>query len=251
MVRAQKKFSATRQCQISSSEPGKEFVGKAERQYSSILDTGPMPLFQESATASLKDLVRWTSHASIFHQNGTIQAPHSRRKMLRLKAKPRGCTWTRLSESWKSWLLLHPLPLELGVSWSLEMATAAMRSCGHPDVCPSDFVHADNILTHSENGSGLKTIRSSLWVSCAGPAQLMHKSRQELMDPMQSHDSWWLWLLRLVTCLFDLVPLCCDSGMASCGAAKESKPQGRTVMNQWHDWHAIQHCCSMTQKFGI
>mmetsp|Transcript_50720 Transcript_50720/g.110653 ORF Transcript_50720/g.110653 Transcript_50720/m.110653 type:complete len:294 (-) Transcript_50720:71-952(-) len=44
MVRAQKKFSATRQCQISSSEP----------------------LFQESATASLKD---------------------SRRKMLRLKAK--------------------------------------------------------------------------------------------------------------------------------------------------------------------
>ena len=80
-------------------------------------------------------------------------------------------------------------PLELGVSWSLEMATAAMRSCGHPDVCPSDFVHADNILTHSENGSGLKTIRSSLWVSCAGPAQLMHKSRQELMDPMQSHDS--------------------------------------------------------------
>ena len=87
MVRAQKKFSATRQCQISSSEPGKEFVGKAERQYSSILDTGPMPLFQESATASLKDLVRWTSHASIFHQNGTIQAPHSRRKMLRLKAK--------------------------------------------------------------------------------------------------------------------------------------------------------------------
>ena len=46
------------------------------------------------------------------------------------------------------------------------------------------------ILGYSENGSGHqwpKTIRSSLWVSCAGPAQL--KSRQELMDQMQRHDS--------------------------------------------------------------
>ena len=156
MVRAQKKFSATRQCQISSSEPGKELVGKAERQYSSvvttniknhprILDTGPMPLFQESATASLKDLVRWTSHASIFHQNGTIQAPHSRRKMLRLKAKTKRLYLNkafRVLEEMATWLFLHSFPLELGVSWSLEMAAAAMRSCGHPDVCPSDFVHS-------------------------------------------------------------------------------------------------------------
>ena len=77
------------------------------------------------------------------YQNGTIQAPHNRRKMLRLKAKTKRLYLNDLNEATAEScgiLQLVALASELVPwSWSFEMATAAMRSCGHPDVCPSDF----------------------------------------------------------------------------------------------------------------
>ena len=180
----------------------------------------PLPLFQERATASLKDLPQEWMTFEASENVATLQAPDNRRKMLRLKAKTKRL-YLRSPVSTNRRVMLTP-------AVALELLRRELQQCVHaaaPMYVLQSLIqwktgHQDMPRLFSPHSGPALDLPKSLKIdwNCYTDAAT-GKGHQKLSSHNSHTDAIWCHLLLV----------CSGSDMASCGVATGNKPQGGCV----------------------